>query len=107
MLSPQKHFKDSLQGEKVRFTLKNNTLWLLGYGILGMTMIIQKNTLKKIQKKDIDRKAISEEMQMAVLNVHQYLSQNGKISRRIKKINKTLKLHRHTVERIITRGFVQ
>ena len=68
------------------------------------------NTEKDIEEdteKEIDRKAISEEMQMAVLNVHQYLSENGKISRRIKKINKTLKLHRHTVERIIKRGFAQ
>ena len=40
------------------------------------------NTEKDIEKdteKDIDRKAISEEMQMAVLNVYQYLCQNGKI----------------------------
>ena len=40
---------------------------------LGMTL-----------ENDIAGKAISEETQMAVLNVHQYFSQNGKIPRRIK-----------------------
>ena len=45
---------------------------------------------------------------MAVLNVHQYLSQNGKIlRRRIKETSKALELHRCTVERIINRGFVE
>ena len=34
--------------------------------------------IEKDTEKDIDRKAISEEMQMAVLNAHQYMSQNGK-----------------------------
>ena len=37
------------------------------------------NTEKGIEKyteKDIDGKVISEEMQMAVLNIHQHLSQN-------------------------------
>ena len=55
------------------------------------------NTEKDIEKdteKDIDRKAISEEMQMVVLNVHQYLSQNGKIPRTLKETTKALKLHR-------------
>ena len=68
------------------------------------------NTEKGIEKyteKDIDGKAISEEMQMAVLNIHQHLSQNGKIPRRITETRKTWKLYRHTVERIIKRGFVQ
>ena len=37
----------------------------------------EKDTEKDTEK-DIDRKAISEEMQMAVLNAHQYMSQNGK-----------------------------
>ena len=36
-------------------------------------MIIQKKILKKIQKKIYIQKVISEEMQMAVLNVQQYL----------------------------------
>ena len=65
------------------------------------------NTEKDIEKgkeKDTDGKAISEEMQIALLNIHQYLSQNGKIPRRIKETR--LKLHRHTIERII-REFVQ
>ena len=60
------------------------------------------NTKKDIEKdteKYIDRKAISEEIQMIVLNVHQYLSQNGKIPRRIKETSKTLKFHRHTINR--------
>ena len=57
---------------------------------LGMTL-----------ENDIAGKAISEETQMAVLNVHQYLSQNGKIPRRIKETSKALKLYRYTIERII------
>ena len=69
------------------------------------------NTEKDIEKdteKDIDGKAISKEMQMVALKVHQYLSQNGKIPRKIKETSKALKLHRHTVvERIIKRGFVR
>ena len=44
---------------------------------------------------------------MVVLNVRQYLSQNGKIPQRIKETSKALKLHRHIVERIIKREFVQ
>ena len=68
---------------------------------------IQKD-IEKDTEKDIDRKTISEEILMAVLNVHQYLSQNGKILRRtIKETSKALELHRCTVERIINRGFVQ
>ena len=66
------------------------------------------NTEKDIEKdaeKDIDRKAISEEMQMAVLNVYQYLCQNGKILRRITETSKAMKLHRHTV-RTIRKGVV-
>lgn len=34
--------------------------------------------IEKDTEKDIDRKAISDEMQMAALNAHQYMSQNGK-----------------------------
>ena len=61
-----------------------------------------KDIEKKDTEKDIDRKTISEEILMAVLNVHQYLSQNGKILRRtIKETSKALELHRCTVERII------
>ena len=68
---------------------------------------IQKD-IEKDTEKDIDRKTISEEILMAALNVHQYLSQNGKILRRtIKETSKALELHRCTVERIINRGFVQ
>ena len=44
---------------------------------------------------------------MVVLNVRQYLRQNGKIPQRIKETSKALKLHRHIVERIIKREFVQ
>ena len=50
---------------------------------------------------DIAGKAISEETQMAVLNVHLYFSQNGKIPRRIKETSKALKLYRYTTERVI------
>ena len=57
---------------------------------LGMTL-----------ENDIAGKAISEETQMAVLNVHQCFSQNGKIPRRIKETSKALKLYRYTIERII------
>ena len=57
---------------------------------LGMTL-----------ENDIAGKAISEETQMVVLNVHQYFSQNRKIPRRIKETSKALKLYRFTIERII------
>ena len=66
------------------------------------------NTEKDIEKdteKDTDRKAISEEMQMVVLNVYQYLCQNGEILRRITETGKAMKLHRHTV-RTIRKGVV-
>ena len=62
------------------------------------------NTEKGIEKgteKDIDKKAISEKMQKAALNVRLYLSQNGKIPHRIKETSKALKLHRNTLKRII------
>ena len=68
------------------------------------------NTEKYNEKdieKGIDTKAMSEEIQMAALNVHQYLSQNGKIPRRAKETSKALKLHRDIVERFIKIGFVQ
>ena len=51
------------------------------------------------------RKTISGEMQQAVLNVHQQCSPKRKDSSKNKR--KALKLHRHTVERIIKRGFAQ
>ena len=54
--------------------------------------------IKKDTEKDIDRKAISEQMHMAVLNVHQYSSQNGGIPGRIKETSKAFKLHRYNVE---------
>ena len=63
--------------------------------------------IEKDEEKDIDRKAISEEMQMVALNFRQYLRQNGKIPCRIKETSKVLRLHRHTIERIIKKGFVQ
>ena len=63
---------------------------------LGMTL-----------ENDIAGKAISEETQMAVLNVHQYFRQNGKIPRRIKETSKALKLYRYTIERIIKKRYVQ
>ena len=64
------------------------------------------NTEKAIKKTKKDRKAISEEMRMAILNVQQYLSQNGNCSQRMRETSKVLKLHRDTVKRIIKRGFV-
>ena len=63
-----------------------------------MTMTLE-NDIKKDTERCIDRKTISEEMQMAALNAHQYLSQNGKIARRIKETSKALKLHRNIVEK--------
>ena len=46
-------------------------------------------------------------MQMALLNVYDYLSQNGKFPKKITETSKALKLHRHTVDNIIKRGYVQ
>ena len=46
-------------------------------------------------------------MKMAILNDHQYFSQNGKSPHRINETSKALKLHRHTTERIVKRGFAQ
>ena len=80
--------------------MKNNTLWLLDYGALGWDDN-EKDT------EDIDRKVKSEGMQMAILNDHQYFSQNGKSPHRINETSKALKLHRHTTERIVKRGFAQ
>ena len=45
-------------------------------------------------------------MRMAILNVQQYLSQNGNCPQRMRETSKVLKLHRDTVKRIIKRGFV-
>ena len=71
------------------------------------------NSNERNEKKDDiesskkDKRALSEEMQMAVLNVYQYLSQDGKFPRKITETSKALQLHRNTVERVIKRGFVQ
>ena len=80
--------------------MKNNTLWLLDYGALGWDD-------NEKDAEDIDRKVTSEGMLMAILNYHQYFSQNGNNPQRINKTSKALKLHRHTIERIVKRGFAQ
>ena len=59
------------------------------------------NSNERNKKKDLetgstkkDKRALSEEMQLTVLNVYQYLYQDGKFSQKITETSKALKLHR-------------